>query len=225
MADAGHTGSPNASFSRRHTLHGFVSDTRLAKEICAQPDLLHLHGTLIAPISPYTTTQLVPLLGSAAIPGVNHELIIPAPLYMRRDDAAYWPAIAANAAFPDAVPWSEKTNDVFWRGSNTGGEHNESTWPAFHRHRLVAIANRLGKDSTNLSEKCLAARVDIGFDVFECAKGGGYVRAKSCPYLDANFTTVPTVELADTLQHRYLVDVDGNGFSGEYYLPIPPAQT
>lgn len=179
---------------------------------------MYLHGTLIAPISPYTTTQLVPLLGSAAIPGINHELVIPAPLNMRRDDGAYWPATATDAVAPDTVPWREKVNDVFWRGSNTGGEHNEATWPAFHRHRLVAVANRSAEESTTLGEGCPDARVDIGFDVFECAEGGGYVRAKSCPYLDDHFTAVPTVELTDALRHRYLVDVDGNGFSGECCL-------
>ncbi|KAJ3070296.1 Glycosyltransferase Family 90 domain containing protein [Podochytrium sp. JEL0797] len=43
-----------------------------------------------------------------------------------------------DAAVPDVVPWEEKQNVLFWRGSTTGGQYAEDApWRKYHRTKLM----------------------------------------------------------------------------------------
>lgn len=39
------------------------------------------------------------------------------------------------------IPWKEKVNDGYWRGSTTGGEAKSANWLEFQRHRFVEFVN------------------------------------------------------------------------------------
>jgi len=219
-----------------HSLGGYVSNFTMSTSLCHQPDLQDLHGFVIEPISIKTGSKLLPMFGSSKL-SVNSEILLPATMYYKGD-----PRFTTEAA---PVPWEKKTNSMIWRGLASGGRNKEDNWKGFHRHRLVSMLNgsqaiamptgsgfidiqnlpletwklqtwdsELTAEPRNVAMgKWLQSWSDVSFTELACfpkAEGLG------CPYTDYLFKPSERLTLDQQHQHKYLVDVDGNSFSGRY---------
>lgn len=219
-----------------HTKEGYVENYTLSTSLCHQPDLQGLHGFLIEAISTSIGDKLFPMFGSSKL-SVNSEILVPAAMYYKTD-----PMFNTRAH----VPWEEKENSMIWRGLASGGRNKEDNWKGFHQHRLVsmlngtqaiAMANNSGFidiqnlpldlwhlqtwNNTLTSEprneamgKWLQSWADAAFGDLNCLPTD--TSDKTCYYTNYLFKSVGHMTLAEQLHHKFLVDVDGNGFFGRY---------
>ena len=114
------------------TLKGYVSNFTIAKNVCHNPNIRSLHGHMIAPHLTHLYTDLVPIFGVAKLAGISNDILVPSPEHWL--DGQY-------AGLETTIPWKEKQNSAVWRGSASGGQHDESNWWGFQRHRLIAMMN------------------------------------------------------------------------------------
>lgn len=219
-----------------HTKEGYVDNYTLSTSLCHQPDLQGLHGFLIEAISTSIGGKLFPMFGSSKLT-VHSEILLPAAMYYKTD-----PMFNTGAR----VPWEEKENSMIWRGLASGGRNKEDNWKGFHRHRLVSMLNgtqaiampnnsgfidiqNLPLDLWHLqfwnktltSEprneamgKWLQSWADVAFGDLNCFPTD--TSDRTCYYTNYLFKTVGHMTLAEQHHHKFLVDVDGNSFSGRY---------
>lgn len=204
------------------------------KSVCDHPKLLESHGSFVDPQYPeLVTTELAPVFSVQKIRSVNQEIRVPSTLYWS-EPASYFAE--------DFQPWDLKTSKVFWRGGNSGGRVDQFNWRRFHRHLLVAGLNstliegasdgtcpswalsdeicELPPEDRNRLAEFARQNMDVGFYAFGCVDKNFTRSNKSgCDYLDENFRSLPTASLQNVQGHKYLLDVDGNGYSGK---SIPP---
>jgi hypothetical protein len=218
----------------QHLYKGYVSNYTLSTSICHQPDLQGLHGFFIEPISVKTSNKLFPLFGGSKLT-VNSEILLPSAMYYKPD-----PRFATNA---QTRPWNLKSDVLLWRGLASGGRNRVNNWKGFHRHRLVSMLNgtqallmpdnstfidiqnlpletwelQSWKDSSKprneVMGEWLNGFTDVGFTRLACfpeQEGDG------CEYTDFLFSTHEAIDLETQYKSKYLVDVDGNSFSGRY---------
>ncbi len=91
-----------------------------------------------------------------------------------------------------AWPWGAKIEIAFWRGSTTGGDYNLIDWKKMPRTQLVMLSR----------ENPLV--VDARFTGF--CQGAD----KNPEMLENTWLLAKKVSEADSLQYKYLVDIDGN---------------
>lgn len=139
---------PNAS-TQTYMHKGYVSDWGMAKSVCANPEIRNYHQSFIGMIHTNheeipadklsVIRNLVPLLSGCRMHDVNSEILLP--------PAMQWssPEQKGDNSFvfseKKRVPWENKTDTVFWRGSASGGTNSESDWTRSHRHRLLSMTN------------------------------------------------------------------------------------
>lgn len=224
---------------RPHLHKGYVSNYTLSTSICHQPDLQGLHGYLVEPISVRTTPKYFPMFGSSKL-SVNSEILIPAAMYYggderfkstappvpwdEKNDVLFWRGLASggrnkaenwksfhrhrlvsmvNGTQAIAMPSSSGFIDIqslpleLW--------HLQS-WTNDTTPKNVAMGEWLNKfvDVGVMDLACFPEKIDSKLGHFGCAYTG---------YL---FEPLPSVNLPDQHKNKYLVDVDGNSFSGRY---------
>ncbi|KAJ7434890.1 glycosyl transferase family 90-domain-containing protein [Mycena galericulata] len=164
------------------------------------------------------TTDLVPVLSMAKIvdvdsvkgggvqvqagAGAGHtcfaDVVVPGEFYYRD---SWW---AGKFEYPDNVPWAEKRGVLYWRGKSNGGHIRGENYKRFPRFRLMDLAARpenhelfdvriTGWHESHCTDNCDAEAIKRAYNI------SGMV--------------VPREE---AYQYKYLLDVDGNTFSGRY---------
>jgi len=215
-----------------HTHEGYVENYTLSTSLCHQPDLQGLHGFLIEAISTSTGDKLFPMFGSSKLT-VNSEILIPATMYYNGD---------SRFTIKDSlIPWSDKLDKMVWRGLGSGGRNKADNWKGFHRHRLVSMLNgsqaiampdnssfidiqNLPLDLWHLETlrseprneaigAWLKSWTDVAFNDLNCFPREDTL---GCSYTDYLFKPAASLTLGEQHQYKYLVDVDGNSFSGRY---------
>ena len=116
------------------TLKGFVSNYTMSKNVCYNPNLRSLHGHMIWPHLDAVYTELYPIFGVAKLVGASNDILVPSP--------DHWVDSGAYAGVKKPIAWKKKKAAAVWRGSATGGEHNETNWWGFQRHRFVSMTNQ-----------------------------------------------------------------------------------
>ncbi|KAL4915461.1 endoplasmic reticulum-resident kdel protein [Aspergillus aurantiobrunneus] len=221
---------------RNFSSTGYVEDFERSKDPCWRAELQALHGSFIEPISVSTSHELTPLFGGSKLT-VNNEILIPPAMYWA-DNPVY-----SGGRENQGPPWADKTDNVLWRGIASGGRNREETWTGFQRHRLLSMLNGTQVAATNGSSspglnfrqpnykyynvwaalngtlpEWLDEHCDVGFVDLVCmplpdeAHGG----PTHCPYTDPYYTLVPMMPMKEMYNSKYLLDIDGNSFSGRY---------
>ena len=116
------------SFSQQ----GYVANWTVAKDPCIHAQLCNLHGSFVEPISQSTTTRLIPIFSGSKMP-FNNDILLPPAVYWLEDDRFS----TKHARYS----WSDKRDEVLWRGSASGGRNTEHNWTRFQRHRLLSMLN------------------------------------------------------------------------------------
>ncbi|GAA5825479.1 hypothetical protein JCM11251_007003 [Rhodosporidiobolus azoricus] len=123
-----------SSFTSLSRTGAFLSDPRKERQSwCDQPDLQDLHQLFIRPLSFSWTEQLFPVFSNSKIEGFN-DILIP-PWYHWFQKMPYMEE--------EDVEWKGKGNQLYWRGTNTGGRSLGLNWLGWLRSRLVSKVNRL----------------------------------------------------------------------------------
>lgn len=194
----------------------FVQNKTAFSDICQSPSLRETYGFFDRPNAFDVVHDLFPIFSQSKISSFQ-DILYPSPWY-----------------WSDKVPyqerqdyaWENKEDKMYWRGSTTGGFSRDGGWRRQHRQRMVKKLNAL--DNARIYEN-------------ETVKGNLEWHTKDVPRIDykdlfdVHFSHVGQCDLGDcdaqreffriekgNPQHyawayKYLLDVDGNAFSGRFY--------
>ena len=217
-----------------HSIGPFVSNWTLAASPCHQPDLANLHGFYLCPAAFKTATELLPVFSQSKAHGYA-DILYPSPWnYM--DKVKYDPSSTDPTPKDLDLPFSQKKNTLFWRGATSEGLSNYGTWKGMMRQRLVHLANNatfsvpilLPHRSKHgnfryeyLSSTLLASHPYLKNLTLDISIVDGIARCSGpdCTDQESEFSFASPVEFQSHWQNRYLMDVDGAGFSGRF-LPF-----
>ena len=205
----------------------FISDPSTFKDVCAQPELQYLHGSFIFAHRNRVTFQPIPIFTGSKF-NFNSDILIPSPYYGNE---------AVKDAGHVAKPWAGKKLALNWDGSTTGAWPDNVTpnfnWHQGHRHRFVEWINGLG-DAKNATmtllryvprrnewesyTKPMASQrdlYDVSFSkVVQCHQ-------KACEAMESFYRPSGAykgwVDRWRIDDYAFLLDMDGNGFSGRFY--------
>ncbi|KAF9041387.1 glycosyl transferase family 90-domain-containing protein [Panaeolus papilionaceus] len=213
----------------------FIHNHQLSMDPCTNPYIFYHHGQYVAhDLGPPPQPVIAAQFAYCSTP-LYHD-IQPPTFIAWTDD------IRPRENDP---PWDQKTDErLMWRGSNTGIHHNDGTrWIYAQRIHLVRMANelngtekilmprvnvldgqeysplisssalRVGKGAELPKSIVNPAMMDISFTGHAIGCDQPY-----CDYLETLFEWKPK-QNANGKQagnHKYLVDVDGNGWSSRF---------
>jgi len=191
----------------------FVKSQMSASDLCRHHEYKDLQGNFISPKTFRLIEGLVPVLATGAFSTMG-DILFPSPAYIE-DEFQYDET--------RDMAWSEKKNNVYWRGSTTGGYAQDGRWRDYQRQRFVKLAQNLGKqqhiylqgedDSISaVKSSFLNGRLfDVGFTrIFQCDR-------KFCRDQSTYFDVKSWADKDTALGSKLAFDLDGNGISGRYY--------
>lgn len=186
----------------------FISNITAFTDICLSPSLKEIHGFLNRPATINIVHELFPVFSySKTI--TYQDVLYPSPWY-----------------WSDQVSWKEKKNKFYWRGKTIGGYSKGGTWRRHHRQSFVSRINAV--DTTKVMKDVSASAAGTEWVVEEVPRTDykelinvKLTQVTLCDPEDYNaqhqsFEVVkPSKE--EAWQYKYLLDIDGNTFSGRFY--------
>lgn len=195
---------------------GFVYNSTAMSDICFSPSLSSTYGFFDRPNAYNIVHDLFPIFSQSKISSYG-DLIYPSPWY--------WFDKVVYKEVTD-MPWQQKQDKLYWRGSTTGGFSRNGGWRRQHRQNFVHKINapdqakvlvNKGTDAQPKWEVDEVPRgehrdlIDVHFShIGQCDPG-------DCDAQAAFFDVVDMVEPQEAWGYKYLLDVDGNAFSGRFY--------
>ncbi|KAK4541698.1 hypothetical protein LTR36_007407 [Oleoguttula mirabilis] len=198
---------------------GFVYNHTAFSDVCNSPSFATSHGFFDRPNAFNVVHDLFPIFSQSKMSSFQ-DILYPSPWY--------WYGKVSYDKARD-LDWKAKINSLWWRGSTTGGFSRDGGWRRQHRQLLVKKLNALDnaqiltnnkKDDAEAVPEWTAKEVprvdykqamDVHFShVGQCDPG-------DCDAQREFFDIAPPVDQQDAWQYRYLLDVDGNAFSGRFY--------
>lgn len=211
-----------------HSLGAFLSNWTVSGDICHQPDMANLHGLYLGPAAFKASHELYPVFSQSKAHGYNDILYPSAWNYI--DKAKYDPSPQHQDP-----PWDQKTRTLFWRGSTSEGvSSNTGIWQGMSRQRFLNLANNFGSTIppqpillpypfanrrkkltyANIPTSELTEHVSVDVKLVDhIIRCGG----RDCEDQDKHFQPlVPPTDFQTHWSYRYLLDLDGAGFSGRF---------
>ncbi|KAJ7177030.1 glycosyl transferase family 90-domain-containing protein [Mycena filopes] len=165
---------------------------------------------LLSASSAEFTTDLVPVLSMAKVADPSTtatgggscfaDVLVPGEFYYRN---SWW---AGKFDYPDNVKWEDKKGVLYWRGKSNGGHIRGTIYKTFPRFRLVELAAR----PENVREGLMDVRI-TGWHESHCTDDCDPAPIKALYNISTD-----VVPREDAYRYKYLLDVDGNTFSGRY---------
>lgn len=192
---------------------GFIYNTTAASDICHTPSLRYTYGFFDRPNAFDVVHDLVPVFSQSKISSFQ-DIIYPSPWY--------WADKVPYEAKKD-VEWNAKLDKLYWRGSSTGGFSRAGGWRRQHRQQFVSNANAL--DTTKVMTRHEGdswvskevSRLDYR-DLFDTKFTYiGQCDPEDCAAQEEYFDIASHAGQQDAWAYKYLVDIDGNAFSGRFY--------
>ncbi|KAI1754354.1 hypothetical protein F4782DRAFT_494125 [Xylaria castorea] len=195
---------------------GFVYNVTAMSDICYSPSLSSTFGFFDRPNAYNIVHDLFPIFSQSKISSYA-DILYPSPWYwhekVRYDES-------------QDMEWDQKKDRFYWRGSTTGGFSRNGGWRRQHRQRFVQKINAV--DSAKIMANAGSARhekwetqvVPRGdyrhlMDVY--FSGVGQCDPGDCVAQKEFFNIKGHVEQYDAWGYKYLLDIDGNAFSGRFY--------
>ena len=125
---------------------GFIYDRTVSSDICQNPSYSENYGFFAAPNAMNVAHDLFPIFSESKISSYS-DILYPSPWY--------WSGRVVYNETED-MPWEEKKNDFYWRGSSTGGYSRNGGWRHQHRQRFVQKIN--AKDQATILDDQSASR-------------------------------------------------------------------
>lgn len=191
----------------------FVANRTAFTDICLSPSFKDKHGFFNKPNSWSITHNPIPIFSPSKISTFN-DILFPAPWYLG-DKAIY------NAT--QDLLWNEKHDSLYWRGSTTSGFSAGGTWHKQSRQRFVEAVEKPGqgliyeKDDAGkwrtkeVERSAYNGLFDVHFSfVGQCAE-------EDCAAQNEYFDVRVPDPYEVNWQSKFLLDIDGNAFSGRFY--------
>ena len=200
----------------------FIRNVTKSKDLCEAPEAAMSHAMFLAPYNMKVTDTLVPIF-SHGKPSSSQDILYPSPDYID----GY-----RNRDYNETEDplWVNKTDQLYWTGSDTGGFASGSNWRHFHRQRFVDMvtnnnneisilqrvkSGRFGKSTRWKARKetmaSLSDLVHVHFTSMDICDG---------PACDEEKGALPVGEgegRSAGYGSKYLFDVDGMGRTQRYY--------
>jgi hypothetical protein len=195
---------------------GFVVNHTAFSDICQSPSFSETFGFFERPNAFNIVHDLFPIFSQSKISSFS-DILYPSPWY--------WAGKVPYEKKLD-VDWSKKADKMYWRGSTTGGFSRDGGWRRQHRQRFVQKINAIDQakiltdrgeppqEDWQVKEIPRDEFKDI-FDVYfshvgQCDPG-------DCDAQKEFFDIKDQVDQQDAWKYKYLLDIDGNAFSGRFY--------
>ncbi|MCJ1307205.1 capsule-associated protein CAP1 [Agyrium rufum] len=196
---------------------GFIYNHTAFSDICLSPSLQRTFGFFDRPNAFDIVQDLFPIF-SQSKPSSFQDILYPSPWYWS-DKAPYVPK--------EDREWKVKADQLYWRGSTTGGFSRDGGWRRQHRQRIVQRINALdtaqvleaqkSSDGTdewrvkNIQRPDLKHLFNVSFSyVGQCDPG-------DCDAQREFFDIAPGAPREEAFQYKHVLDIDGNAFSGRFY--------
>lgn len=195
---------------------GFVYNDTAMADVCYSPSLSSTYGFFDRPNAYNVVHDLFPIFSQSKISSYN-DILYPSPWYWY-DKVPYEEGEDMN--------WPVKKDQLYWRGSTTGGFSRNGGWRRQHRQRFVQKINAAdqAKVFTNRGDETRPEwtvketprpeykdLINVAFShVGQCDEG-------DCDAQKEFFQISSYVEQHDAYQYKHLLDIDGNAFSGRFY--------
>ncbi|GAA5953962.1 hypothetical protein JCM21900_003066 [Sporobolomyces salmonicolor] len=191
----------------------YIYDHQAAMDICQHPEIMPIHGFTSAPGT--DPGPLVPLFTFAKT-NIHSDVLV-TPLEQYSDTYIGYD--------PD---WDKKEfNKLMWRGSTTGIDfYVQNDWKNSQRARLHFVANEQKGSKDVLYAEGDGAVREKQFNVnglnrayMDVSFSGGPVQCdpETCEIMNELIDFQPTMGLSDSYKYKYVMDVDGNGWSGRFH--------
>nr|WVH01970.1 glycosyl transferase family 90 protein [Naematelia aurantialba] len=202
------------------TSHGppksFIADFDRSIDVCHNADMMGLHNMLINDQS-RASKEIEPIIVTCKT--ARNSDLIGAPL------DSVWEGV-------DFVPWEEKPiGKAFWRGSATGVWHSTKIpWRQAQRERLHFMVHNdtddklpilLDKSAAGggLETEMLSIR-EMNHAWFDAGLTGGPHQCSkedgTCDDMNREIKWMGRVRKEDAAKYKYVIDVDGNGWSSRF---------
>ena len=194
----------------------FIRNKTAFSDICLSPSLRQTFGFFDRPNAFDIVHDLFPIFSQSKISSFQ-DILYPSPWYWS-DKVPYKES--------QDFAWENKEDKMYWRGSTTGGFSRNGGWRRQHRQRVIQKINALdtalvyqnetvGRDLEwhvkNVSRVDYKPLFDVYFShVGQCDPG-------DCEAQKEFFRVVPGAAQHHAWAYKYLLDIDGNAFSGRFY--------
>ncbi|KAI9703638.1 MAG: capsule-associated protein CAP1 [Candelina mexicana] len=195
---------------------GFLYNDTAFSDICMSPSLKETYGFFDRPNAFDIVHDLFPIFSQSKISSFQ-DIVYPSPWY--------WYGKVTYQEDKD-VEWQQKESKMYWRGSTTGGFSRDGGWRRQHRQRLVRrinapdtakILENFGDGATSNWHVKEVKRQDYQ-DIFDVKFSHvGQCDPGDCDAQREFFTVVKPAGQQDAWASRFLLDIDGNAFSGRFY--------
>jgi len=198
---------------------GFVYNQTAFSDVCNSPSFGVTHGFFDRPNAFNVVHELIPIFSQSKMSSFQ-DILYPSPWY--------WFGKVSYDEKRD-MAWEEKESKLWWRGSTTGGFSRDGGWRRQHRQHFVRTMNALDKAKilSNANKDSPSAKpdwqprevprqdykeiMDVHFShVGQCDPG-------DCDAQHEFFEIVEPADQQDAWKYKYLLDIDGNAFSGRFY--------
>ncbi|KAG4425255.1 hypothetical protein IFR04_001622 [Cadophora malorum] len=195
---------------------GFIYNKTAFSDICQSPSFSETYGFFDRPNAFNVAHDLFPVF-SASKPSSYSDIVYPSPWY--------W---AGKVTYDDTtdMDWAQKEGQLYWRGSTNGGFSRDGGWRRQHRQHVVKkmnagdqakIMTNIGEGGTEdwkvkeVSRSDFKDMFDVHFThVDQCDPG-------DCKAQEQFFDIKEPAEQNEAWKYKYLLDIDGNAFSGRFY--------
>lgn len=196
---------------------GFLFNKTAFSDICLSPSLKERHGFFNRPNAFNIVHDLFPIFSQSKISSYQ-DILYPSPWYWS-NKVAY--------DEKDDYSWEKKMNKLYWRGSTTGGFSRDGGWRRQHRQLFVEKINAL--DNTKVMKNISASADKTEWKVEEAPRTDykdlmdvkfahiGQCDPGDCDAQREFFDVVKPDKQNGAWQYKYLLDIDGNAFSGRFY--------
>jgi hypothetical protein len=210
---------------------GFIYNQTAFSDICNSPSFATSHGFFDRPNAFSVVHDLFPIFSQSKMSSYQ-DITYPSPWY--------WFGKVTYTLSSDPE-WEEKEDKLWWRGSTTGGFSRAGGWKRQHRQQVIRKLNAL--DDAKILQKQTSPRAenaqqndkDRSFSSNPAWSTVATPRASYPSKLDAYFSSVgqcdagdcdaqreffhiaPAAEQQEAWRSKYLLDLDGNAFSGRFY--------
>ena len=200
---------------------GFIYNHTAFSDVCNSPSFAARHGFFDRPNAFNVVHDLFPIFSQSKVSSFQ-DILYPSPWYWY-DKVQY--------KEKRDMDWDKKTSSLFWRGSTTGGFSRDGGWRRHHRQHMVMklnalddakILNNVNKDGQTGDTKPNYQVKDVPRQDFKDSMDVHFSHVGQCDDDDCEgqkefFDLADGVDQQDHWQWRYLLDMDGNAFSGRFY--------
>ncbi|WEW55318.1 hypothetical protein PRK78_000747 [Emydomyces testavorans] len=191
---------------------GFVYNITAFSDICLSPSLRYTFGMFDRPNAMNIVHDLFPIFSESKVSSFQ-DILYPSPWY--------WAGRVTYEADKDPS-WDKKKDQMYWRGSTTGGFSRAGGWRRQHRQHFVKNINALGDAKILEKHDGKWTTKSVKRSDFEPLFNVSFSHVGQCDPEDCDaqtqfFHLVEPAPQQDAWGYKYLVDIDGNAFSGRYY--------